>query len=1273
MADTINMNEIKKQFQTLCETYDLESFIVMLKRRSLSDAADFLTPYIKEGWIVPVGTKQRFHRGHMLILQRLNECNHINYCAGLPNAFDFEDIMSRRSLCSDLEAEYIKDDAIHIQQLFSWLLTDNNDELDPLNAVHTKALIELSLNSLDPDSFYENQKVDIDEISGTVLLVKDLIRMQNEISSLVSKIQANIPNVQNIYERQVQSEKIRSLLNIIDSPYLAIPRRDIMTDERHDFMRTRNELLIGGNYEKLIEHYQNNLNLFDSEPQRHANLSVCLGHIYADFLNNTQKAFELYQKAFELDPSNNAAFQEINNQLRKDEKWEELVELLTKHSNTVNDTAKRTSLILDTAHIQAYKANHLDKAIHLYQQCMTEGHPGNDFDNLYRIINGLMSESSDLEKLRALVILTLHINNFNQVDKVTKFQKTIENQNEPEHECLSKLIQAGLQSFDGDQPKAFGYLKEAIVISPENELIDGMLIHICNKMTSSADIQDNQAKEFQETVNKLSSEDLTPSALSNVWLKIATCLHKLKNRDKLAMIYAEKAIATNPDNSDAVDLAFSLAKQLGMKNDAFVYATLKATQTDDPDKKSQLDKMSIELKNSFNDDKDLLLNAYEKLLQYKVNNQEICDNIKDMILDMEPAKAVESIQKIDSACIASGLSDLIGDLYQTALTFDLSPETRKELLEHYIEAMLAKENDIDLDQFIPTHAQLYLISPNEKLFNHLRTATNDDPDQIRRWAEIVENDILTVDDVSRQQKIYTRLADCYQNIIKDLDKTAQIFEGLLKISPDNVPVFKCTFNSYERVERYIDCIDIFKAFPADKLSSQEKSVYCFKSLCCALIHGNDTDNAIQFFNTLTENDPNVAPAVIDQIIEKAVASDTPADHLISMFEQLEESQSDLPKLAIKLTRAKLLAQNDQFSDAALLLDEETKSQADKYNLINKALAAVELIKSSSEYDTIKNVWESIPESDDDQTKTQESECIDPNSIPDDQNNTIDDIVRECADNINDENATAEIIENALKTLNKEDATLLCNKLGLLFEKLQQLSRAEDFFKRAFGYTQSLEYLEFCKRQRKFKKAARLLKFKLDNAPEDEKTAVKLEWALVCEQMHDLNSALTLLDDVLNNKSKMDKNVRLDVLKQKAAYLIALNRNDDAVATLKQASQEADIKSKIEIDITNCLLMRHIAPNDATKLYQSLMLRGAKSNKMKLLSACFDIDNDKFSEAESKLNTLLDDEDISIKISACEQLLRLKQKRGDEQSSLQDTAQMLLKLSPEHPAAKSIIQ
>ena len=60
MADTANMNEIKKQFQTLCETYDLESFIVMLKRRSHSDAADFLMPYIKEGWIKPFGVKQLY-------------------------------------------------------------------------------------------------------------------------------------------------------------------------------------------------------------------------------------------------------------------------------------------------------------------------------------------------------------------------------------------------------------------------------------------------------------------------------------------------------------------------------------------------------------------------------------------------------------------------------------------------------------------------------------------------------------------------------------------------------------------------------------------------------------------------------------------------------------------------------------------------------------------------------------------------------------------------------------------------------------------------------------------------------------------------------------------------------------------------------------------------------------------------------------------------------------------------------------------------------------
>ena len=37
---------------------------------------------------------------------------------------------------------------------------------------------------------------------------------------------------------------------------------------------------------------------------------------------------------------------------------------------------------------------------------------GNDFDNLYRIIAGLMDDYTDLEKIRAIVTLTLHIVNY---------------------------------------------------------------------------------------------------------------------------------------------------------------------------------------------------------------------------------------------------------------------------------------------------------------------------------------------------------------------------------------------------------------------------------------------------------------------------------------------------------------------------------------------------------------------------------------------------------------------------------------------------------------------------------------------------------------------------------------------------------------------------------------------------------------------------------------------------------------------------------------------
>ena len=265
-----------------------------------------------------------------------------------------------------------------------------------------------------------------------------------------------------------------------------------------------------------------------------------------------------------------------------------------------------------------------------------------------------------------------------------------------------------------------------------------------------------------------------------------------------------------------------------------------------------------------------------------------------------------------------------------------------------------------------------------------------------------------------------------------------------------------------------------------------------------------------------------------------------------------------------------------------------------------------------------------------------------------------------------------VIDNALKTLTPEAQTELCLKLGALFESKNLIPKAEDFFKRAFATTQSYELLEFYKRNRLFKRAIKIMNFKIQRTPEENKTNARLELAMLYEQCGNFKNSVLVLDDILIQKDTLEKPVYIAILRQKAADLMANERRDEAIAALTQASNDADLKQKEEIDIDRCLLMRETVPADAKKLQQSLMLRGAKSEKMVLLNACFDIDAEKYNEALTKIDALLKSDNPILKISALEQKLRLQTKRNDAQDAVKETAKQLLQLSPEHPSALAVL-
>ncbi len=1252
MAKDPNMKKVGELARFLSEAFDRELFENLLKKYGLEDQIPYIDHYMDSGWITPLKSNNRlqFHRGHMLIILRLSGCTTIHYLPGLNVHHDFEDIMLRRSCLCDVEAQNVRDDAAHIHQLLNWINSDSFDLLVPLSLSHTKAVIDIALDKLDPEGIYEN--LNLKEPSGVCKLVKDLLKMQAEISNVVALAGNNgisTPSTQYIFDRKRKLDELHEALEPLKSQYLAVPSREIMANERLEFMKQRNKLFIQQDYKGLIEYYERNRHLFDCEAKPHGDLCVCLGYIYGNLLNDNAKAADLFKEAFDYDPSNQTAFCEISRSLRKAEKWQELVEYMSNTWDTIQDAAQRNALILECAQIQAFKLENYIESIGLFERCMQEGYPGNVFDDLYKIIAGLMTSCTKLDRLRALVILTTHVVNYSQCDKIVALQQECDSSHEPLGRYMSSLIDAGIQSFKGDQPMALEILRDALALAPSCTLMDGLLLRIASKIQSLG--------EFKEVIDELSFKSLPSKDLSNLWLRITKVLTKVPKLKPLCFDYAERAVSADSSNIEAIDLCIALATEFDKKDRIYTYTSLKCAQVKDPKAKAELENTCTDLKLALEDNDELRMAAIESQLQFSEINDNVFDDLKSILSSVDAKSAIDLLLRVESRCKEAKYAKHLESLFEIVLERDLSDDLKKGLLEKYLECLREQGSELNIDTFIPVHAQLYALAPSEMLLNMLKSTAADNQSAMRTWAANLEDAINNIEDKVRVQKIYIALADCYQNILKDHEKAADSFANLLKAAPDSVSVFKCAFSAFERLERYYECTDIFQAFPHDKMSPQERVSFAMKCLSFALIHLYDGKAMGKFLNIIVSTDTKLGPAVIEQLLEKANAANVDKDQLICFLEQLENENKDITALALRAARVKLLAELERMDAAAALLDNTTYHNAKAFRLIDHLKnAAKTFADKQDEYPTVYNLWFA-----DNPVAAAAPKANNPTT-------SIDALVKEYTENIDDD-SFAMVIEGALKTLSAEEATTLCLKLGEINEAKERLTEAEDYFKKAFGYTVNGELAEFYKRRRKFKNAIKILTLLCDKATDEtKKNAIRMDIAKTHELRNDYVSAAKVLDDVIAHRIGLDKATLVSVYRQKANYHITSGNPQEAIAALKQASFESDIKAREEIDVDTCLLMREVAPADAKRLHQSLMLRNAKSEKMVYLSLCFDIDNEKYTEADKRIEELLKSSNPLIKGLAYEQKLRMHQKRGDDANDIKQTAAKLLEIIPNHAEA-----
>ena len=236
----------------------------------------------------------------------------------------------------------------------------------------------------------------------------------------------------------------------------------------------------------------------------------------------------------------------------------------------------------------------------------------------------------------------------------------------------------------------------------------------------------------------------------------------------------------------------------------------------------------------------------------------------------------------------------------------------------------------------------------------------------------------------------------------------------------------------------------------------------------------------QFLGILAKDNEANIPALIEELIKEAEADNIDKGQIICFFDTIAPQMPTLTQTVLKLSKANLLASMGDLDEVCQLLSRDTYEIAKQNKIedfVKPAIAAL-ANSDSDECKHMANLWSnaSSPANkavEKPATSSPANKAVAPRRASSEKTDaSIAALVKECAENIDDESFTS-VIENAIKTLSPEDATILCIKLGKLYESKQNIQTAEAYFKRAFQLTQDYELLEFYKRIRHFKKALKI--------------------------------------------------------------------------------------------------------------------------------------------------------------------------------------------------------
>lgn len=583
-----------------------------------------------------------------------------------------------------------------------------------------------------------------------------------------------------------------------------------------------------GQFEKLVAAIEILIKHSDDSFENYENL-LKIGEIYTGQLGSPERAFVAYSRAFTLNPAEPRALQVLEEITIILDSWKELVALLEKGGEQIDDVDIARNLWLRAAQIQDEQLENPERAIAAYHNALRADPHNREAVEALEQIYGRTEKWDDLVKiLQTKVDLVLDV---------------------VEKEHIYSQMAMILEEMLGRPEEAVSCLKEILNVDPTNigalEALEKLLVDL----ELWTDLADNLQQQLslggdpdKITSLKLRLADLRESRLEEIGAAIEIY------REVLETDYSNEraitALERNLENKDYRSEVAQILEPIYRANNAWaklvgIYEIM-IEEDDEPARKVELFHQMSELYETAGDEPEKAFRTLGRALN----------------IDPGDERTQEELERLARVIV---LFDDLATLYSEVVEEVDDPDLAAAY--HFKIAQIYAEQIQDMDSAIRHYRAVLETDPM-----HLEAAT-----ALEKAYQITENyqdlaaiylkKVEMVADLYEQKDFLFKASQIYEDIFEDAQKAIEVYLRVLDLDEDDLQALGHLEALYLRLERWEDLQEVYNK-KVDLLESPEEKrevLYVLGAIYEREV--NDAAKAIETYQRILEFDPDDIQAI----------------------------------------------------------------------------------------------------------------------------------------------------------------------------------------------------------------------------------------------------------------------------------------------------------------------------------------------------------------------------------------------------------------------------